>query len=126
MYQINNGEWNSFGYTGWSCQEESEVVKSHMILINANFEKAFNYFYDNPDCNIISNYTFILQKPYIVLYGYSAPKKLFKKDFLSISIKVIQEEAKNITLEWVMRHLSADKAIQFLKERGMAICPEKQ
>lgn len=38
----------------------------------------------------------------------------------------IQKEKKNVTLEWIMEHLSADKAIQFLKERGMAVCPIKQ
>lgn len=51
---------------------------------------------------------------------------MMKKDFSSISIIEINEEKKDVTLEWIMGHLSADKAIQFLKERGMAVCPIKQ
>lgn len=54
------------------------------------------------------------------------PINLFKKDFSSISIIEVNEEKKNVTIEWIMEHLSADKAIQFLKERGMAVCPIKQ
>lgn len=26
MYQLDHGEWNRFGYTGWFCKEESDVT----------------------------------------------------------------------------------------------------
>ena len=91
MYQLDHGEWNRFGYTGWFC-------------------------------------TFILRRPYLHFFveWLYEPINLFKKDFSSISIIEVNEEKKNVTLEWIMEHLSADKAIQFLKERGMAVCPIKQ
>lgn len=33
------------------------------------------------------------------------------------------EEMEYVTLEWIMRHLKAEQAIQYFKERGMNVCP---
>lgn len=131
MYQLGHGKWKRFGYTGWFCKEESEVVRSKTVLENASFEQAFERFEKNPSHNIFSSRTFILRRPYLHLHRdvmelFSKPTDLFKKDFFSISIIEINEEKNGVTLEWIMEHLSADKAIQFLKERGMAVCPIKQ
>lgn len=86
------------------------------------------HFEKNPDHNIAPCRTFILRRPYLHFFveWLYEPINLFKKDFSSISIIEVNEEKKNVTLEWIMEHLSADKAIQFLKERGMAVCPIKQ
>lgn len=40
MYQLDHGEWSRFGYTGWFCKEETEVVDSKTILENVDFEQA--------------------------------------------------------------------------------------
>lgn len=128
MYQLDHGEWSWFGYTGWFCKEETEVVDSKTILENVDFEQAFEHFEKNPDHNIAPCRTFILRRPYLHFFveWLYEPINLFKKDFSSITIIEVNEEKKNVTLEWIMEHLSADKAIQFLKERGMAVCPIKQ
>lgn len=34
MYQLDHGEWSRFGYTGWFCKEETEVIDSKTILQN--------------------------------------------------------------------------------------------
>lgn len=47
MYQINRGEWSRFGYTGWFCKEESEVIDLKTILKDATFEQAFEHFEKN-------------------------------------------------------------------------------
>lgn len=128
MYQLDHGEWNRFGYTGWFCKEESDVTDLKIILKDATFEQAFERFEKKPDHNIFSSRTFILRRPYLHLCKewLAEPIDLFQKDFSSISIIEINEEKKDVTLKWIMGHLSADKAIQFLKERGMAVCPIKQ
>lgn len=113
---------------GWFCKEESEVIDLKTILKDASFEQAFEHFEKKPDHNIFSSRTFILHRPYLHLCKewLAEPIDLFQKDFSSISIIEINEEKKDVTLEWIMEHLPADKAIQFLKERGMAVCPIKQ
>lgn len=128
MYQLDHGEWNRFGYTGWFCKEESDVTDLKIILKDATFEQAFERFEKKPDHNIAPCRTFILRRPYLHFFveWLYEPINLFKKDFSSISIIEVNEEKKNVTLEWIMEHLSADKAIQFLKERGMAVCPINQ
>ena len=67
MYQLDHGKWDRFGYTGWFCKEETEVVDSKTILENSDFEQAFEHFEKNPDHNIFSARTFILHRPYLHL-----------------------------------------------------------
>ena len=52
-------------------------------------------------------------------------ERYYAKDAHTISYKLIFREKKDVTLEWIMEHLSAEKAIQYFKERGMSICPIK-
>lgn len=59
MYQLDHGEWNRFGYTGWFCKEESDVTDLKIILKDATFEQAFERFEKKPDHNIFSSRTFI-------------------------------------------------------------------
>lgn len=47
MYQLDHGEWNRFGYTGWFCKEESDVTDLKIILKDATFEQAFERFEKN-------------------------------------------------------------------------------
>lgn len=55
MYQLDHGEWNRFGYTGWFCKEESDVTDLKIILKDATFEQAFERFEKKPDHNIFSS-----------------------------------------------------------------------
>jgi hypothetical protein len=45
------------------------------------------------------------------------------KHFKSISYMQTYEERKDVSLEWIIKHLPADQAIQYLKERGITTCP---
>ena len=67
MYQLDHGEWNRFGYTGWFCKEESDVTDLKIILKDATFEQAFERFEKKPDHSIFSSRTFILHRPYLHL-----------------------------------------------------------
>ena len=37
--------------------------------------------------------------------------------------KYVYKEWKDVPLNYIMEHFSADKCIQYLKERGMSACP---
>ena len=77
---------------------------------------------------MISCRTYIRHRPYICLIGagFAEPTNLYQNDFTSLSIKKITEENKDVTLEWIIEHLSAEKTIRYLKERGLNICPIRQ
>ena len=128
QYQIDGGRWERFGYSGWLCEEERNVELQKTIIENASFKQAFEHFENCPSHNVISCRTYIRHRPYICLIGagFAEPTNLYQNNFTSLSIKKITEENKDVTLEWIIEHLSAEKTIQYLKERGLNICPIKQ
>lgn len=128
QYQTDGGTWERFGYSGWLCEEESNVETSTAIIENANFKQAFEHFENSPIHGVITCRTCFRHRPYICLIGagFAEPTNLYQNDFTSLSIKKITEENKDVTLDWIMEHLSAEKTIQYLKERGLNICPIKQ
>jgi hypothetical protein len=49
--------------------------------------------------------------------------KVVYTHFNTLSYKTEAEEWTDVTLDWIIKNLSADECIQYLKERGMAACP---
>lgn len=128
QYQTDGGTWERFGYSGWLCEEESDIEASKSIIENANFKQAFEHFENFPIHDVAVCRTYFRHRPYICLIGagFAESTNLYQNDFTSLSIKKITEENKDVTLEWIIEHLSAEKTIQYLKERGLNICPIKQ
>lgn len=128
QYQIDGGCWEQFGYSGWLCEEESNVEASKAIIENTNFKQAFEHFENSTIHGVVACRTYFRHRPYICLIGagFAEPTNLYQNDFTSLSIRKITEENKDVTLEWIIEHLSAEKTIQYLKERGLNICPIKQ
>lgn len=48
QYQTDGGTWERFGYSGWLCEEESDIEASKSIIENANFKQAFEHFENFP------------------------------------------------------------------------------
>lgn len=48
QYQTDGSGWEQFGYSGWLCEEESDVEASKSIIENANFKQAFEHFENSP------------------------------------------------------------------------------
>ena len=128
QYQTDGSGWEQIGYSGWLCEEESDVEASKSIIENANFKQAFEHFENSPIHDVVACRTYFRHRPYICLIGawFAESVNLYQKDFTSLSIRRISEEDKGVTLEWIMEHLSAEKTIQYLKERGLNICPIRQ
>lgn len=128
QYQTDGSGWEQFGYSGWLCEEESDVEASKSIIENANFKQAFEHFENSPIHDVVACRTYFRHRPYICLIGawFAESVNLYQKDFTSLSIRRIAEEDKGVTLEWIMEHLSAEKTIQYLIERGLNICQIRQ
>lgn len=114
------------------CNQEFKRAKRMYpyasIIENANFKQAFEHFENSPIHDVVACRTYFRHRPYICLIGawFAESVNLYQKDFTSLSIRRISEEDKGVTLEWIMEHLSAEKTIQYLKERGLNICPIRQ
>ena len=71
------------------------------------------------------DYTLFKHEPFIRYhrhYYMQEDEKLFKNDIKNISIRMIYQK-KKITLQELFEEFSAEQAIQYIKERGLSVCP---
>ena len=118
---VDGAKWRLVGHSGWCCTDEDRDVK--LILDNASFEEVREYNNTHFLDGIWNSNTFWRNKPVIAVKYRDAWDDVVYKSFHTMSYKNVYTEDKNVTLGWMMEHLSADKVIQYLKERGITTCP---
>ena len=128
LFQINHQKWERCGVGGYCCKGESKVKKELVLLDKCSFEDAMLKILDNQSHfdGVYADMTMFLHRPFIEAgcgFFRSEYTRFFAKDVRSFSYKVIYEEMEDVTIEWIIQHLSAERAIQYFKERGMTVCP---
>ena len=118
---VDGAKWRSVGYPWHCCTDEDLGVK--LILDKSSFDEAREYLSNHLLDGVWNSSTFWREKPTIVVSYNDAWDSVEYKSFDTISYKNVYTEDKNVTFEWMMKHLSADKVIQYLKERGITTCP---
>ena len=118
---VDGAEWRSVGRPGHCCTDEDRDV--NFLLDNASFAEAREYLNNNFLDGVYNGETFWIHKPTIVVYYRDAWDGVAYKKFNTISYKNVYTEDKYVTFEWIIKHLSSEKAIQYLKERGITACP---
>ena len=118
---VDGAKWRSVGQIGHCCTDEDQDVK--FILDKSSFDETREYLSNNLLDGVYNSETFWRSKPTIVVYYRDAWDGVKYKNFNTISYKNVYTEAKNVSLEWLMKHLTADQTIQYLKERGITTCP---
>ena len=118
---VDGAKWRSVGQVGHCCTDEDRDVK--LILDNASFVEVREYNNAHFLDGVWNGNTFWRNKPVIAVKYRDAWDEVVYKHFNTMSYKNVYTEDKNVTLGWMMEHLSADKVIQYLKERGITTCP---
>lgn len=121
FYKIDDEDWQSCGQNGYAIRDESEPAKK-IKLDKADWNTVYVAQLDG----IVPAETFFRHKPYIKVYrGWYCdnPRILRPGDFKEFSYADVYEEWSGCSLEWIMKHASAETAIQYMKERGMNVCP---
>ena len=118
---VDGAKWRSVGQIGHCCTDEDRDVK--FILDKSSFDETREYLSNNLLDGVYNSETFWRSKPTIVVYYRDAWDEVEYKNFNTISYKNVYTEDKNVSLEWLMKHLTADQTIQYLKERGITTCP---
>lgn len=122
---IDGKEWCEIKtYLGndWTIIYDEEDAVGGIVLDNVSFDRAYAYVINNYVDGLRPSLAIFSQKPQIgIRYIYEDEWK-YIKSCKSFSLKR-EFELRPITLEWIVKHLEADQAIQYLKERGMGICP---
>lgn len=125
VFQINRQQWEACGDAGYACKDDSEVQEERIILDKCPFSKAFQEIYNNYLNEIYANETLILHRPYIGVVGCcrSRGSRYFADDVHTVSYKIIYRERECVSIDWITKHLTAEQAIQYFKDRGMTVCP---
>ena len=117
---INGEDWQRVGLSGHIMTDNNPTEK--VILNNATFDECYKYVSQHSLDGIWLDSTLFRNKP-ILYIGYGWFDSTRYDHFDTISYKYIYEEWEDATLNYIMNNFSADKCIQYLKERGMSTCP---
>lgn len=120
-YKIDDEDWSECGSRGYTIRDESEAV-TRRLLDEANWDEVYGSMYDG----VCSETTLFGKRPYISVYrGWMDDKsrRLYHDDFSRFSYEYRYTEWTGCPLEWIMKHASAEQTIQYMKERGMTVCP---
>lgn len=117
-------EWEDTGYSGLTLEEE-KTSKQDIVLKNANFDDVIKYMKSTSIPCFHVDYTLFKHERFIRYhrrYYMQEDEKLFKNDIKNISIRMIYQK-KKITLQELFEEFPAEQAIQYIKERGLSVCP---
>lgn len=129
QFKIDDKDWQECGERGWVCREESSVAPETIRANCVDWHEMARLIETSPYGwfdGLVTDKTFFRKCPYIRAFRcgwHDEAWRFFPKDFKTISYRVLYEERSYISMEWIFEHLSADKAIQYFKERGMNVCP---
>lgn len=129
QFKIDDKDWQECGERGWVCREESSVATETIRANCVDWHEMARLIETSPYGwfdGLVTDKTFFRKRPYIRAFRcgwHDEAWRFFPKDFKTISYRVLYEERSYVSMEWIFEHLSADKAIQYFKERGMNICP---
>ena len=118
---IDGSEWRRVGMCGYTVTDEE--VEDKLVLDNVSFDEAREYLSKNILSSVWNDSTFFRHKPTVEVCYTGAWDPVSYRHFNTLSYKRKFEEDKNVSIEWMIQHLSADQFIQYLKERGITTCP---
>lgn len=119
---INGGKWRETCVLDYIVTDK--MLKNTIIMHDLSFAEAWKYLLDNHLMGIFTNYNLTMRTPIIEVDYRGSFEPCGYKYFNTISYKREFKE-KIPTLDWVIRNLSVDDCIRFLKERGMTVCPKE-
>ena len=120
---IDGGPWKRLEDpfdTNWFIIDE-EIPETEILLDDVSFEQAYDYLRDNYISGARTCRTVFEDKPQLSLLYFNASDRKYIKKCERFRLRVENRLRKNVTLDWILKHLEADQAIQYLKERGMGI-----
>lgn len=117
---IDGEPWQHVGWNGDIVADNKPAEK--VFFEYFTFEQCYEYLKEHRLDGIWSSVTAFRHKPIIYIGDGWFERKRYTI-FNTISYKYTFTEWKSVTLDWIMKHASADQCIQYLKERGITTCP---
>lgn len=123
---IDGGPWERLEDpfdTNWLVTDE-DLPETELLLDGVSFQEAYDYLRDNYISGARTCTTFFKDKPRLSLLYFNTIDRKYIKKCEGFSLCAGNRLRKNVTLDWILKNLEADQAIQYLTERGMRICPK--
>lgn len=122
---IDGGPWKRLGDpfdTNWFVTDK-DIPETELLLDDVSFQEAYDYLRDNYISGARTCKTFFKDKPQLSLLYFNTIDRKYIKKCEGFCLRAENRLRENVTLDWILKHLKADQAIQYLTERGMGICP---
>ena len=121
---IDGGPWKRLEDpldTNWFATDE-DLPETELLLDDVSFQEAYDYLRDTYISGARTCRTVFKGKPQLSLLYFNASDRKYIKKCKGFSLRAENKFRENVTLDWILKHLEADQAIQYLKERGMEVC----
>ena len=117
---IDGSDWRE---VGWGGHHTSDKKLPDTIVDHWSFDELLEYLDEKYLSGVRRDETFFGHKPIIRVSYADAWDSVEYRRFGTLSYKRTFKEWTDVSLEWLMKNLSADECIQYLKDRGMTACP---
>ena len=117
---IDGSDWREVGW-GSHCTSDKKLPDT--IVDHWSFDELLEYLDEKYLSGVRCDETLFGHKPIIYVNYTDALDSVGYRRFGTLSYKRTFKEWNDVTLEWIMKNLSAEEAIQYLKDRGMTTCP---
>lgn len=101
----------------------NEPPENKLVFRGISFDELYEYLSHNYLCGLKKDVTLFRSKPLIWVQYSDAFDPVSYRHFNNLLYKTEFRECDNLSLDWIMKNLSADECIQYLKDRGMTACP---
>ena len=119
---IDGADWREVGGWGHRVADDTKVPDS-INIGQMSFDETYDHLSKNSLCGVYRDSTFFRHKPTIRIRYNDSWDDVAYQCFHTFAYKRTFVEMENVTLEWIMKNLSADECIQYLKDRGITTCP---
>ena len=122
---IDGGPWERLEDqfdTNWFVTDE-DLPETELLLDDVSFQEAYDYLHDNYISGARTCRTAFKGKPQLSLLYFNASDRKYIKKCEGFWLRAENKFRENATLDWILKNLPANQAIQYLTERGMGICP---
>ena len=123
MYKLNDGNWQKCGGVGYCCKDDSEIELERTIFEDYNFGQCRDFLRTHCTDGLWNYKTLFRHCLMIGIESKGLHTYISEKELKSISYKLVYKERENVTLDWIIKHCTADQTITYLKQRGIQTCP---
>ena len=117
---VDGKDWAEVGWDGGYCMRD-DMPEEVVGFENLSFDECYALLKDRDFYGISRDVTLFRNRPQITV-SYWPDDKWYTR-FNTISYKTVYKEASWMSLNDILKKFPAEKCIQYLKERGLAVCP---